>query len=130
MPPSFIAAVLSLGVIATSTACAADGAALALSAQCIACHAVDSRVVGPSFKEIAVKYKSSPNAVDRLAASVREGSQGKWARPRCRQTPPSTTRTRARWRPGFCRSDTLQADGQVPCGTIGPMVSVRQDNER
>ncbi|MBB3178769.1 c-type cytochrome [Variovorax sp. Sphag1AA] len=78
MSPSFIAAVLSLGVIAASMARAADGAALASSAQCIACHAVDSRVVGPSFKEIAVKYKSSPNAADRLAASVREGSQGKW----------------------------------------------------
>ena len=43
---------------------------------CTGCHAQDTRVVGPSFKEIAAKYKADER--DRLAAKVREGSQGVW----------------------------------------------------
>jgi cytochrome c551/c552 len=43
---------------------------------CTGCHALDARVVGPSFKEIAKKYSAEQR--ERLAAKVRQGSQGTW----------------------------------------------------
>lgn len=43
---------------------------------CIGCHALDAKVVGPSFREIAKKY--GPAQRERLAAKVRQGSQGTW----------------------------------------------------
>ena len=65
-------------VLSPLQAAAADGPALVKSNQCTACHATDSRVVGPSFKEIAAKYKDDAKAADKLAASIKGGSSGKW----------------------------------------------------
>ena len=45
---------------------------------CIACHNVDKRVVGPSFKEVAAKYAGDAGAAARLAAKIRAGGQGTW----------------------------------------------------
>lgn len=59
-------------------AAAADGPSLVKSDQCTACHATEGKVVGPSFKEIAAKYKDDAKAADKLAASIKGGSNGKW----------------------------------------------------
>lgn len=56
-----------------------DGAAAAALAQksaCMACHAIDRKMVGPSYKDIAAKYKGME--VDKLAASIKAGGSGKW----------------------------------------------------
>jgi cytochrome c551/c552 len=45
---------------------------------CSGCHALEQRVVGPSFKEIAGKYASDPAAAARLTAKIRSGGQGAW----------------------------------------------------
>ncbi|MGH8630617.1 MAG: c-type cytochrome, partial [Burkholderiales bacterium] len=45
---------------------------------CVACHALDSRVVGPSFKEVAAKYAADAGAAERLAEKIRAGGQGAW----------------------------------------------------
>jgi cytochrome c len=45
---------------------------------CAACHALDKRVVGPSFKEVAAKYAGDAGAAARLAAKIRAGGQGAW----------------------------------------------------
>ena len=45
---------------------------------CLACHALDHQVVGPGYHDVAVKYRSDPQALDRLAASIRQGGAGKW----------------------------------------------------
>jgi cytochrome c len=45
---------------------------------CMACHGIDKKLVGPAFKEIAVKYKSEKDAVPLLARHVRGGSKGVW----------------------------------------------------
>ena len=45
---------------------------------CNGCHAVDRRVVGPSFREVAAKYSGDAGAAARLAAKVRAGGQGAW----------------------------------------------------
>jgi cytochrome c551/c552 len=45
---------------------------------CSGCHALDRRVVGPSFREVAAKYAGAPGAAERLAAKIRDGGQGAW----------------------------------------------------
>ncbi len=45
---------------------------------CTACHGMDSKMVGPSFRQIADKYKGRADAVDYLAGKVRAGSAGVW----------------------------------------------------
>ncbi len=45
---------------------------------CTACHAVDKRVVGPSFAEVAQKYRNVAGANSELALKIRRGGQGAW----------------------------------------------------
>lgn len=45
---------------------------------CMGCHALDKRVVGPSFKEVAAKYSGNSVAAMHLAAKIRGGGQGIW----------------------------------------------------
>ena len=69
-------------------ACAAAGLAvcapamadlqLATSKNCMACHAVDKKVVGPSYKDVAAKYAGQKDAADKLEAKVLKGGAGVW----------------------------------------------------
>ncbi|MBT9476038.1 c-type cytochrome [Polaromonas sp.] len=69
-------------------ACAAAGFAvttpaladlqLATAKNCMACHAVDKKLVGPSFKDVAAKYAGQKDASDKLAAKVMKGGAGVW----------------------------------------------------
>ena len=52
--------------------------ALATSKNCMACHAVDKKLVGPSYKDIAKKYAGQKDAVDKLAVKVIKGGSGVW----------------------------------------------------
>ena len=52
--------------------------ALAQKSGCIACHAVDKKVIGPSYKEVAAKYKADKDAATKLAGKVKAGGQGVW----------------------------------------------------
>jgi cytochrome c len=52
--------------------------ALAKQHACFACHAVDKKLVGPSYKEVATKYRSDSGAEAKLADKVKKGSQGTW----------------------------------------------------
>lgn len=70
-----IAGALLLGAIVAAPA-QADGLALAQKNNCLACHAVDQKLVGPSYKEIAAKYKGDATAPDKLAAKVKAGGAG------------------------------------------------------
>jgi len=45
---------------------------------CNRCHSVDKRVVGPSFREVAVRYAGDREAPMRLATKIRGGGQGVW----------------------------------------------------
>jgi cytochrome c len=42
------------------------------------CHAVDKKLVGPSYKDIAARYKGQADAVDKLAKKVKAGGSGVW----------------------------------------------------
>jgi cytochrome c len=52
--------------------------ALATAKNCMACHAIDKKLVGPSYKEVAGKYGSQKDAVDKLAAKIQKGGSGVW----------------------------------------------------
>ncbi len=71
------AAVAPIAAIATS-ASNAEGEKLAKAANCFACHGLDSKVLGPSFKEVAKKYGADGNASTVLAGKVKNGAQGVW----------------------------------------------------
>ena len=45
---------------------------------CSACHAIDKKIVGPAYVDVAAKYKSDKNAVAMLSKRVKEGSTGVW----------------------------------------------------
>ena len=68
------AAALGLGLAAPAFA----DLALATSKNCMSCHAVDRKVLGPSFKDIATKYKDDKAAADTLAAKIIKGGSGVW----------------------------------------------------
>ena len=75
-------------------------ASLAQQSGCAACHAANARLVGPSFSEIAAKYRGDGGAEARLYSKVREGSQGVWGptpMPPHGHVPESDLRTLVRW---------------------------------
>jgi cytochrome c len=69
-----LACVLSL---AASAPVLADQA-LATSKNCMACHAVDKKVVGPTFKDVATKYAKQKDAQAYLVTKITKGSSGVW----------------------------------------------------
>jgi cytochrome c len=70
---------LAIALIAStlSTAALADAAALQKN-NCLACHAVDKKLVGPAFKDVAAKYSGVKNADMTLAKKIRNGGSGVW----------------------------------------------------
>ncbi|HNV87373.1 MAG TPA: c-type cytochrome [Methylotenera sp.] len=52
--------------------------ALAQKSGCLACHSVDKKVLGPSFKDVAAKYKGDKGAEAKLVAKVKAGGSGVW----------------------------------------------------
>ena len=65
-------------VTLTFTGAALADQKLAGSKNCLACHAVDNKVVGPAFKEVAAKYAGDKEAAATLAAKVIAGGGGVW----------------------------------------------------
>ena len=60
------------------TAPAIADQALATSKNCMACHAMDKKLVGPSYKDVAKKYAGQKDAADKLAAKIIKGGSGVW----------------------------------------------------
>jgi cytochrome c len=59
-------------------ATAQNGEKLINGSDCAGCHALDSQVVGPSWRAIAKRYASQAGSTATLAARIREGGAGKW----------------------------------------------------
>lgn len=62
---------------AVSTPALAD-LQLATAKNCMACHAIDKKLVGPAYKDVAAKYAGQKDAADKLAAKVMKGGAGVW----------------------------------------------------
>jgi cytochrome c len=72
---------LSLLVVATGALLALPAVAdqaLATAKNCMACHAVDRKLVGPSYKDVAKKYAADKGAADTLATKIQKGGSGVW----------------------------------------------------
>jgi len=75
MKHAFLLAALGLAVASGPVFAQAD---LAKQKNCLACHATDKKLVGPSYKDVAAKYKGDKDAPAKLAKKIREGGVGVW----------------------------------------------------
>ena len=76
------------------------GQALVQASDCLRCHGMDRRYVGPSFRQIADRYREQPDAANYLARKIREGSVGVWGRtvmPRHPRVTEAQSLDMARW---------------------------------
>ncbi len=52
--------------------------ALATAKNCMACHSIDKKVVGPAYKDVAKKYAGQKDAAAKLASKIMKGGSGVW----------------------------------------------------
>jgi cytochrome c len=74
--------------------------ALAKKHNCLACHAVDKKLIGPSFAEVAAKYKGDAGAEAKLVAKVKNGGTGVWGQmpmPPNASVPDADIKTMVKW---------------------------------
>jgi cytochrome c len=97
MKKVFAVAALGLLVFGPSAFASAE---LAKQKNCLACHAVDKKLVGPAYKDVAAKYKNDKNAQATLAKKIREGGVGNWGQvpmPANPQVNEQEAQTLAKW---------------------------------
>ncbi|MBK7616605.1 MAG: c-type cytochrome [Vitreoscilla sp.] len=72
---------------------------LAQKKNCLACHTVDKKVVGPAYKEVAAKYKGDKAALAKLAEKIQKGGVGVWGQVPMPPNPvtPDEAKTLATW---------------------------------
>lgn len=78
MKQSLLIRLAIAGAVAGVAAPAFADAALAKKHNCTACHAVDKKLVGPSYADVAKKYKDDASAPAKLAEKVKKGGSGVW----------------------------------------------------
>jgi cytochrome c len=70
------ALVAAVGIVVAAPAMAQ--ADLAQKKNCLACHAVDQKLIGPAYKDVAAKYKGQKDAPAKLAEKIQKGGAGVW----------------------------------------------------
>jgi cytochrome c len=91
---------LVFAVAALASSAAMANADLAKAKNCLACHAVANKVVGPAFKDVAAKYAGQKDAEDKLTQKVLKGSTGVWGSvpmPANAQVNEAEARTLVKW---------------------------------
>ena len=74
-----LATILAATAAALSTSLpAAASEELAKKHNCLACHSVDKKIVGPAYKEVAAKYRGDKTAEAKLIEKVKKGGTGVW----------------------------------------------------
>lgn len=73
-----VTSMLVAGVMYAGGALAADGAALLKKNNCLACHSMDKKLVGPAYKDVAAKYRGQADAEAKLTDKVAKGGKGVW----------------------------------------------------
>ncbi|HOV19072.1 c-type cytochrome [Ottowia sp.] len=69
--------IAALTAVAAASPAMADEA-MAKAKNCMACHAIDKKVVGPAYKDVAKKFGGQAGAADMLADKIMKGSSGTW----------------------------------------------------
>ena len=90
--------ILSLALVAAPAAFASQE--LAQKKNCMACHAVDKKLVGPAYKDVAAKYAKDKDAYKKLAEKIIKGGSGVWGpvpMPANTQVTPAEAETLAKW---------------------------------
>lgn len=74
------ATLIAAATLAAAPAMAGDspGLALARKSNCLTCHGVDNKIVGPAYKDVAKKYVGDKGAEAKLVAKVKAGGAGNW----------------------------------------------------
>jgi len=73
---------------------------LAQKKNCMACHAIDKKLVGPAYKDVAAKYAKDKDAVKKLAEKIQKGGSGVWGpvpMPANTQVSPAEAEQLAKW---------------------------------
>ncbi len=78
MKSIIVSMVAAAGLVVAGSALAADMPDLAKKNNCTACHAIDKKVVGPAFADVAKKYKGDAGAKANLVAKMIKGGGGVW----------------------------------------------------
>jgi cytochrome c len=76
---SKLPALLMATIAATLTGSAWADAQLADKKNCMGCHKIDKKVIGPSFKDVAVKYAGDKDAVNTLTLKIMKGGSRVWS---------------------------------------------------
>lgn len=76
MKAVYVAMMAAAGIVMAGQAQADE--ALAKAKNCMSCHALDKKLVGPAYKEVAAKYKGDAKASAMLAAKIKAGGKGTW----------------------------------------------------
>ncbi len=76
MKSVYVAVMAAAGIVMAGQVQADE--ALAKSKNCMACHAIDKKLVGPAYKDVAAKYKGDAKAPAMLAAKIKAGGKGVW----------------------------------------------------
>ncbi len=87
-------------IAATRTSAASDGPGLAMKYGCLGCHNPTTRIIGPAYREIALKYKSDAEAAAKIDQQIHKGGSGKWGpivMPPFPQISPAETKALAEW---------------------------------
>ncbi len=66
------------GLMIAGSALAVDMPPLAKENKCVSCHAIDKKIVGPSWMDVSKKYKGEKGADAKLFAKVKQGGKGVW----------------------------------------------------
>ena len=75
---SFLAAAIAGATLLGTAGTAAANEELAKKSQCFACHAIDKKLVGPAYKDVANKYRGDATAPAKLFDKVKNGGSGVW----------------------------------------------------
>lgn len=80
MKAVIVSALMAAGVLVSAPVLSAppSGADLAKAKNCLSCHAVDKKVVGPAYKDVAAKYKGDASAPGKLATKIQKGGVNVW----------------------------------------------------
>ena len=93
-----LVAVAAVAALASNAAFANEQ--LAKEKNCLACHSVDAKLVGPGYKEVAAKYKGDKTAEAKLATKIQKGGSGVWGQipmPANPQVSEAEAKTLAKW---------------------------------